>query len=75
VTRTRDFAEVIRAKLAEDPDLAKAVASESYNADVATKVYEARTAAGHTQKQLADLVGQTTQENFTLHSGPISSVF
>ena len=55
--RTRDFAEVIRAKLAADPDLAEAVESESFNADIAIKVYELRMAADLTQKELADRIG------------------
>ncbi len=55
--RTRNFADAIRAKLAANPDLAEAVEAELFNADLATKVYEARKAAGLTQKQLADLAG------------------
>jgi transcriptional regulator with XRE-family HTH domain len=43
--------------LATNPGLAEFVESESFNADVATKAYAARTAAGLTQKQLADRVG------------------
>jgi len=53
--RTKNFAEVIRAKLATDPALAQAVAVEAFNADLAMKVYEARTAAGLSQQQLAKL--------------------
>lgn len=59
MTHTRDFADVLRAKLAADPVLAEAVAEESFNADVAMKVYEARKEAGLTQKQLAHKVGTT----------------
>jgi transcriptional regulator with XRE-family HTH domain len=57
MARTRNYADVIRDKLAANPALAEAVEVESFNADLATKVYEARTSAGLTQKQLADLVG------------------
>jgi len=57
MARTKDFAKVIRDRLASDPDLAEAVEAESFNADVAMKVYEARTEAGLTQKQLAERVG------------------
>jgi transcriptional regulator with XRE-family HTH domain len=54
--RTRNFADVIRAKMAADPALAEAVEEESFNADVAMKVYELRTEAELTQKQLAELI-------------------
>jgi ribosome-binding protein aMBF1 (putative translation factor) len=57
MARTRNYAEVIRAKLLADPALAKGVEAESFNADLASKVYEARTTAGLTQKQLAHLAG------------------
>ncbi len=54
---TKDFAESIRRKLASDPDLAAAVDAERFNANVASVIYEARTQAGLTQKQLAERVG------------------
>ncbi len=57
MARTRNFADVIRAKMAVNPDLAESVEIDSFNADVAMKVYEARKAAGLSQKQLAELVG------------------
>jgi transcriptional regulator with XRE-family HTH domain len=57
MARTKNFAAFIRAKLAADPDLAEAVEAESFNLDIAGKVYEARVAAGLTQRQLADLIG------------------
>jgi ribosome-binding protein aMBF1 (putative translation factor) len=56
MARTRDFAKVIQVKLAANPDLAEAIESESFDADVARKIYEARMAAGLTQKQLAERV-------------------
>jgi transcriptional regulator with XRE-family HTH domain len=59
MARTRDLADVLRARLAADSVLREAVAEESFNADVAMKVYEARKEAGLTQKQLADKVGTT----------------
>jgi transcriptional regulator with XRE-family HTH domain len=52
--RTKDFADAIRAKLAANPDLAKLVEDELFNADLASKVYAARKAAGLTQKELAE---------------------
>jgi transcriptional regulator with XRE-family HTH domain len=57
MARTRDFADVIRARLAAEPELAAAVAKEAFNAEIARKIYELRTAAGLTQKQLAERVG------------------
>jgi predicted XRE-type DNA-binding protein len=55
--RTRNFGEVIRAKLAANPELAKAVEEESFNADIAQQVFDLRTEAKLTQKRLAELVG------------------
>jgi transcriptional regulator with XRE-family HTH domain len=55
--RTRNFGDVIRAKLAANPELAKAVEEESFNSDIAQQVYDLRTGAKLTQKELADLVG------------------
>jgi transcriptional regulator with XRE-family HTH domain len=57
MARTRNFAEVIRAKLAADPKLAEAVEQEAFNADIAMKVYQARTEAGLTQAELAARIG------------------
>jgi ribosome-binding protein aMBF1 (putative translation factor) len=56
MARAKDYAEVIRAKLRANPPLG-AIEAESFNADIAGKVYEARNSAGLTQKQLANLVG------------------
>jgi ribosome-binding protein aMBF1 (putative translation factor) len=54
---TRNFAEVIRRKLAADTDLAELVHRERFNANVATEILTTREGAGLTQKQLADRVG------------------
>jgi len=54
---TRDFAQFIKSQLAKDPELAEEVEDEAFNSDLATKVYEARTAAGLSQQKLAELVG------------------
>jgi transcriptional regulator with XRE-family HTH domain len=59
MAKTRNFADVIRKQLANDPDLRDAVEVERLNADIAAKLYELRTSARLTQKQLADLVGTT----------------
>jgi DNA-binding transcriptional regulator YiaG len=55
--RTRNFADVIRAELAADPVLAEAFDAESFNADLAMKVYELREKVGLTQKELAQRIG------------------
>src|SRR2546421_389427 len=55
--RTRNFGDVIRKKLAANPALARAVEEESFNANIAQQVYDLRTGAKLTQKQLAELVG------------------
>jgi transcriptional regulator with XRE-family HTH domain len=55
--RTRNFGDVVRAKLAANPELAAAVEDESFNADIAQQVYDLRTEAKLTQKELAELVG------------------
>ena len=57
---TRNFADVIRAKLRSDSDLATRVRKESFHADIAQKVHDLREQAGLSQKQLADRV-QTQQ--------------
>src|SRR6266480_2032789 len=54
---TRNYADVIRAKLAADPELAKGVLEESFNSNIAQQVYDARIAAGLTQLQLAERCG------------------
>ena len=57
MSRTRNFADVIRCKMANNPDLAEAVRRESFNSDIAQKVYDLRTKAKLTQKELADRIG------------------
>jgi transcriptional regulator with XRE-family HTH domain len=54
---TKNFAEVIRRKLAVDNDLAAAVDAERFNINVSSVIHEARSAAGLTQQQLAERVG------------------
>jgi transcriptional regulator with XRE-family HTH domain len=57
VKRTKNFADVIRSKLRSDSELANRVRRESFNADIAQKVYDLRTRAGLSQSELADRVG------------------
>ena len=54
---TKNLADVVRRKLASDPDLAAAVEAERSQANVGAEIFAARTAAGWTQKELADRVG------------------
>jgi transcriptional regulator with XRE-family HTH domain len=60
MTRTKDFAEFLQATVAKDHQLAKGVRRELFNADIACQIYNLRTEAGMTQRQLADRV-KTTQ--------------
>lgn len=54
---TRDFAQIIREKLANDPELAESVEEEAVYANIAQEIYDARKQAGLTQSQLAERVG------------------
>ena len=56
---TKNFADVLRAKLAADPVLAQAVENAAVNRRIAAEIYAARTAAGLSQAQLASLTGTT----------------
>ena len=55
--RTRDAAQLIKSMTGKDERLREAIERETLNAKVAMMVYEARTRAGLTQAQLAELVG------------------
>lgn len=55
--RTRDFAEVIRRKLASDRPLAEAVNDEYVRLNVAGQIFAARKKAGMTQRELAEACG------------------
>lgn len=54
--QTRDAIEILDRLTGDDPELREMIAEETVNAQVARMIYDARTAAGFTQKQLADLV-------------------
>lgn len=54
---TKDFSEYIRRQLEADADLAELVEEEGFHARIAEQVYEARKAAGLSQRQLAERVG------------------
>jgi ribosome-binding protein aMBF1 (putative translation factor) len=54
---TSDATEILDRLTGDDPELREMIAEEAVHAQVARMIYEARTAAGLTQKQLADLLG------------------
>lgn len=54
--KTRSATEILERLTGDDPELREMIAEEAVNAQVARMIYEARVAAGLTQKQLADLV-------------------
>ncbi|WP_193197453.1 helix-turn-helix domain-containing protein [Nostoc sp. MG11] len=56
MAKTRDAIKIINKMISSDPELELMVESASINAEVAQLIYEARTKAGLTQKQLAELV-------------------
>jgi ribosome-binding protein aMBF1 (putative translation factor) len=57
MTKTSDAIKIIDQLTSGNSELEAIVAEASINAEVAQLIYEARTKAGLTQKQLAELVG------------------
>ncbi len=57
MAKTNDALKIIENLTRKDPEVEKLVREASINAVVAQLIYEARTKAGLTQKQLADLIG------------------
>jgi ribosome-binding protein aMBF1 (putative translation factor) len=58
--RTQDAVSILHGRYVKgDPDRQAALQRERFNAEVARLIYEARTAAGLSQQQLAELVGTT----------------
>ena len=56
---TQDASRIIGQMIGNDPGLREPIERETLNAQVARTIYEARTAAGLTQAELARLVGST----------------
>ena len=56
-SRTSNALEIIDHLIGDDAELRQMIAEETVNAQVARVIYDARTAAGLTQQQLADLIG------------------
>jgi ribosome-binding protein aMBF1 (putative translation factor) len=57
VAKTTDALKIIDRMIGDDAGLRQLIADESINAAVAQMIYDARTKAGLTQKQLAERVG------------------
>ena len=56
---TSDAVEILHRRMEGDPELQRLAADARINAEVAQIIYDARSNAGLTQKQVADLVGTT----------------
>jgi ribosome-binding protein aMBF1 (putative translation factor) len=57
--KTKDASKIIERMVGDDKELRKMIAAETTNAQVARMIYDARSKAGLTQKQLAKLIGTT----------------
>jgi ribosome-binding protein aMBF1 (putative translation factor) len=57
VTKTQDALQIIEKMTANDLEIQEMVREANLNAEVAQLIYDARTEAGLTQKQLAELIG------------------
>jgi ribosome-binding protein aMBF1 (putative translation factor) len=57
VAQTKDALKIIEDITGNDPELREMIGEETIHAHVARMIYEARTRAGLTQQQLADLIG------------------
>ena len=55
--KTHDATKILDRLTGDDPELRDMVAEETVNLHVARMIYDARMAAGLTQKQLADMIG------------------
>jgi predicted transcriptional regulator len=55
----KDALQVVEAMVGDDADLHRMIAEETINAQVARMIFDARSRAGLTQKELAKLVGTT----------------
>jgi ribosome-binding protein aMBF1 (putative translation factor) len=55
--KTKDALKIIDRMVGDDTELRQMIAEEKVNATIAQMIYDARTEAGLTQKELADRVG------------------
>jgi ribosome-binding protein aMBF1 (putative translation factor) len=58
-SKTADANRILDHDMGHDPELRRMIAEATLNAHVAQLIYDARTAAGLTQKQLADRIHST----------------
>ena len=66
---TSDAVEILDLEFGDDPEYQEMLAEERINSRTAKAVYDARTTAGLTQKQLAALVGTTQSVISRLEDG------
>lgn len=57
--KTSDAIDILNKRIGDDPELKRMVAEEMVNARVAQAIYDLRTEAGLTQRELARRVGTT----------------
>ncbi len=57
--KTADANRILDHDMGDDPELRRMIEESTLNAHIAQLIYDARTAAGLTQKQLADLIHST----------------
>jgi ribosome-binding protein aMBF1 (putative translation factor) len=55
--KTNDVLKILVTMTADDPEMQAMLKESSLNAEIAQMIYDARTRAGLTQKQLADQIG------------------
>ena len=61
MAKTTDAVAILRRRLGDRPELDQVIAEDKVNVRVAMMIYDARTNAGMTQKELADIVGTRQQ--------------
>lgn len=61
MAKTTDAGKILKKRLGDDQELRQMIAEEKVNVKVARMIYDARTGAGLTQKELADLIGSKQQ--------------
>jgi ribosome-binding protein aMBF1 (putative translation factor) len=57
VAKTNNALEILRSLTQDDPEMEEMIKEASLNAELAQLIYDARTRAGLTQKQLAERIG------------------
>ncbi|MBO3459754.1 helix-turn-helix transcriptional regulator [Aetokthonos hydrillicola Thurmond2011] len=57
--KTTDAVEIMKDMIGDDPQMHQMYNEATVNADVAQLIYEARTEAGLSQKELAEMIGTT----------------